>query len=302
MPNPYLSKIGPAIGGALPGLPRRASLRGEVTFAVPGTVNWTVPSGVFRISTVAVAAGGGSVFNGVANDDVSSGPGGATAWTNGINVTPGEIVVIDIGEGGKEADDSGATTAVGGGDSKVTVRGVIVCHAEGGNPGVIGSAATGGAVLVGDGGSGGDGAFFSGSGVANASGGAAGGYSGDGGDGVAGSGNTAGNSGDGGSGASGSIGAVGIAHGSGGTGLNGEGDSGVATISQPGTGGSDGQTGGTASAGDTAVGFPGVFGAGASVANANSATIQSKAVSGAGGGVRIIFGSGRAFPSTDTGQ
>ena len=312
MAGTYAPKLGPSVGAALPGLPKGGvPVRGEVTFAIPGTVNWTVPAGVSTISAVVVGGGGGAVYNGLPNEDVSSGAGGGLSWVNRISVSPGETITILIGAGGRGASNENSTFGGTGGGSTVTVKGNTVCSAVGGGRGTIGSAATGGANSAGDGGgSGGDGAFGGTLGERYATGGAAGGYSGDGGDGVAGNSGTAGNAGSGGAGGSGGLSSIGNnAAGSGGVGLNGEGISGAggndSAPASPGLGGSGGENGGTStglSINNNTAGTAGAFGAGGSVAFTDSNPAPSYALQGAHGAVRIIFGTGRAFPSTDTAQ
>jgi len=304
MVNPQLPKLSPSVGGGLPGLPRRKGPRGEVTFPIPGTFSWIVPKDVFSISGVTVAGGGGSVFNGAANDDVSSGAGCGLSWVNDVKLTPGSTVTIIVGAGGGGKDIAGSTTAFAGGTSSISVNGIVVCEATGGAAGLIGTAVAGGTNTVGDGGgTGGAGAFLNAAAKSFATGGGAAGYSGVGGAGISGTTNIAGNAGAGGGGGSGGISGISVleANGSGGVGLNGEGDSGAGgTAGVGGGGGSDGQDGENAV--DKAVGFSGIFGAGASAANSGNTTNSANATSGGGGAVRIIFGAGRAFPSTNTGQ
>lgn len=290
--------------GALGVPPRAPASRGEATFAVPGTHTWTVPPGVTSISMVCVGAGGGSISGFTANDDSSGGAGGGLAWKNAVKVSAGSQISIDVGAGGtNESRSSGSTVA--GGDSKVTIGIDIVCHASGGLGGDLASATVaGGTDVVGDGGgSGGVGTRILGSAASAASGGAAGGYSGDGGAGVGSTGSTAGNVGSGGAGGSGGVNGTGSADagGSGGVGLNGEGVSGAAGSSGGGEGGggSGGQDGINSLPAAYSAGAAGMFGAGGSVA---VRAAESYNHDGATGAVRIIFGKGREFPSTDVGQ
>ena len=115
-----------------------------------------------------------------------------------------------------------------------------------------------------------------GGGTGGNNGGGAGGYSGDGGDG-------GGAAPDGGGG-----GGITTYNGAGGVGLFGEGESGSA-----GNGGSGGENGRAGSTGN----YPGMGGQYGGAGN----SVYGKAIGGHGA-VRIIWGAGRAFPSTDCGQ
>ncbi len=64
------------------------------TFTSTGT--FTVPTGVTTISVYAVGGGGGSGFQ----DSQGTGAGGATVWADDISVTPGEILIVGVGQGG----------------------------------------------------------------------------------------------------------------------------------------------------------------------------------------------------------
>lgn len=290
--------------GALNVTPRTI-VRGEITYPLPGTYSFIVPDNVYSICVVTIAGGGGAKFNGEVNDDVASGAGGGLAWVNRIPVKPGDDVEVIVGKGGNPANVAGSGTEEAGGDTKVTVNGVVVCHASGGGPGVIsGPNATGGSKIVGDGGgNGGDGAYEDGvSSASAASGGAGPGYTGNGGDGVeASAGSVAGNNGAGGGAGSGGV-STSRAAGSGGTGLNGEGDSGTAGPSggaTPGLKGSDGEDGSDY----TVSAIPsGKYGAGGGAVNSQSTGAPSHAMQGTNGGARILWGPGREFPATDVGQ
>lgn len=303
----YLPKLNPKIGKGLPGLPSQSSeARGEITFTIPGTYTWDVPDNVWEICAVAVGGGGGGVCN-MDNDDVASGGGGALAWVNRVPVYPGLAVTVYVGAGGEARNYATATVpSSNGANSYVSVNGVKVVHADGGGRGTIGGPnAAGGTVLVGTGGNGGAGAYKSGATEAFATGGGAGGYSGTGGAGVSSSTDLAGNAGAGGGGGSGGVDyAAGVsmrAGGSGGTGVFGEGTSGAAgdTNGSGGGGGSGGAAGGSPTI--AGAGVSGIYGGGGSACNSNSASFGTFAMPGAHGAVRIIWGPGRAFPSTYVG-
>jgi hypothetical protein len=198
----------------------------------------------------------------------NAGGGGGLTWINGAPVTPGTSYTITVGAGGYTGDGTTNFSRIAG-----------VCLARGGTSG---------------GGAGGSGGTLSeilgvasgyGGGSGGGWGGGAGGYAGNGGVGY-GNGNsvTPGTNGAGGGGGGGGNQTFPNNGGGGGTGLYGQGRNGV----YPGGGGSGGGTSGPG--GVTSVsgryGGGGVFG-GTSV--------------GAGGAVRIIWGTSRSFPSTNVG-
>jgi len=242
-------------------------------FSTAGTHSWTCPSGLTSVSVVAVGAGAeaGSVAGG----------GGGLGWKNNISVTPGQSYTVVVGAGGQNKANEHSYFI-----NTSTVMG------EGGN------AATGGGYVGDGGGNGGDG---QGSGTYQyCGGGGAGGYSGDGGDGKSGQTGQAGNGQGGGAGGS-MANSGGYTCGGGGVGVYGQGSNGVGgvanihpnqhpTTTGAGTGGSGGEDA-TSSYGHTNAGNYGGGGGGGG--------------SGAGGGnsgsgaVRLLWGSGRSFPSTN---
>lgn len=313
-----MSRIAKAVRGPLrraAGVPKRSigSNRGEVVFPFPATTTWAVPPGVNSVCIVCVGGGGG------AYSSTNAGGGGALAWVNDVPVRVGDEVEVTTGVMGASSvsihyPQSGGFTEDGG-TSKVVINGTTVVEAEGGHSAGTntGSGDTlGGSVIVGSGGSGGTGGIA----VTNTScagGGGAGGYSGPGADGIqisTVSTALAGNAGSGGGGGSGG-GNIdtnsGMTGGSGGVNIYGEGASGAAGTASAegfGGGGSGGQDGGSvnsgANGGNYSVGEAGMFGAGGSVHAVDSGEYYPR--SGASGVVRIIWGRGRAFPSTDVGQ
>ena len=281
---------------------------GGQQFTTAGVFTWTCPVGVTSISAVAIGAGGGGQssgnYQGQPGYEGQGGGGGALVYKNYIPVVEGQDYKVVVGAGGAAADgvgnlNAGQSEAQRGGDTTFGIDGVnILLHAEGGAGGVKRSSLSlrmGGRPMTGIGYSGGDGGQATGC----SAGGGAGGYSGEGGDGAY--GNTAGTWGAGGGAGGGGATYYNGSGGGGGTGLNGEGTSG-----SPGSGingGGGGSGGNTGSSGTNLGGSSGGGGAGASPGGgggggyANPNTLNG---AGAVGGLRIIWGSGRTFPSNAT--
>lgn len=243
-------------------------IQGQAEYTTAGSYTWTAPTGVTSVCVVCVGGGAGS--------------GGALAYRNNITVVPGNSYTVVVGAGGV-ASGAGGSSGTDGGDSSFS-DGTNTTIAGGGK----GQAAAGGAPsgTYDGGGSGGDnepwntfGGMYNGAG--------AGGYSGDGGNALLGNSNVS-QAGSGGGGSSGSW----AYESGGGVGIYGEGTSGAAVTGGQGQGGSGGQDG-----------------QGQGIQNANSVTggaygggfsSRWSGNQGGGGAVRIIWGSGRAFPSTNT--
>ena len=267
---------------------------GGALYETPGTYSWVAPVGVTSVSVVAIGGGCGGT-RGRSSTYRYGGPGGGLGWKNNISVTPGQSYTVVVGAGGTSAGAGGdsyfinATTVKGGGGQIPTGTGKNLTTRSGGGS------------YIGDGGGkGGD--------CANAydafkagGGGGAGGYSGQGGHGGGGASNNssptsgAGGAGGGGGGAGAYYSGGG---GGGGTGVYGQGPNGTAganagfpnggTGASGGSGGSNGGNGG----GQYGIGgSPGLYGAGAGSGDNTPA--------GGSGAVRIIWGDGRAFPSTN---
>lgn len=236
-------------------------------YTAPGTYSFTVPGGITEIATVVVGAGADGEFATASNvgTEVYGGGGGGLRYRNSIPVTPGETLTIAVGEHGEN-----------GGNSSIKRGATTLIYAQGGQgrDGGVGTA-IGGNVGGGNGAGGGYGRVFS-TGLYAGGGGAAGGYSDDGNSESGGAPKSGGNS-------STSASTTVIGTGGGGVGLQGEGASG-ATSGEGGSGGANGTNAGGAYGG----GGPGYIAPSAS------------ALSGADGAVRIIWGSGRSFPSTNT--
>ncbi len=243
--------------------------QGQQAYTTPGTYQWTVPSGVTSVSAVCVGGGGGWASPSGTLGGQGGGGGGGLTYKNNITVTPGSPITITVGAGGSQGV-SGGTSSFGS-----------VFSAGGGNTGNLlngGVGGTGGVSLGGDGGgnggSGGTSVQIDANNYSCAGGGGAGGYSGNGGAG----GSSSGANGNNGSGGGGGGGAWrGCAKG-GGVGILGGGPNG---------------TGGIA---DSGAGTPGSNGTGALYGGSNSTVSDATGY----GAVRIIWGAGRAYPSTNT--
>jgi hypothetical protein len=262
-----------------------------VLFTTVGTHTWTVPDGVTSVNVVAI--GGGA--NGSDGGGIPGGGGGALAWKNNISVVPGNTYNVVVGAG--SVQDTGALsnqTTVGG---YSLFKDASTVYATGGQ---IHDSST--AQNVGDRYYTGDGGGLGGEPAQG--GGGAGGYSGDGGTG-GGQGNSGSNGSGGGGGGGGgrNTGNYYISGGGGGVGVYGQGTSGQGGNSGlPGSGGSGGDGGG---AGYTVSnegygGDGGLYGGGGGAGQNNDSPAMGG--SGANGAVRIIWGDGRSFPSTNVDQ
>jgi hypothetical protein len=239
-------------------------------FTTPGTYSWTAPPGVYSVSAVTIGGSGGT---GAASR--GSGAGGL-GWKNNITVVPGQTYTVVVGAGGL----AGGTSApyFGGTSYFIDVNTVAGYGAGQGGPG--GEAGN----SFWPGGWTGDGGGVGGYGMAGGyAGGGAGGYSGNGGNGGAGSVAGTGAGGGGGGGGYASTGGSGAA--GGGTGIYGQGNNGA--------GGANVTTAPAGAGGAGSVNLvAGSIGYGGGSGGLNN--------SGNGGAVRIIWGPGRAFPSTNT--
>lgn len=288
---------------------------GGILYDIPGTYTWTAPVGVTSVSAVVVGGGGTGDWGRY------GGEGGALAWKNGIPVIPGEDYTIRVGNGavmnsaGEPLIQSGKSSFI----SDATVK------AEGGNSDGTAISRTGNEWVGDGGGAGGYGSAGGGYVTATKSGGGAGGYSGNGGNaGRSTSGASvtvldagdAGSGGGGGGGAhytSGNINFVGIAPstGGGGVGVYGQGSNGsggAATNSSTlyagggGSGGDDGTRGGFNSQQANGGDYGG--GAGAVYQRNNGGGYPTvypglENTTAGTGAVRLIWGTGRSFPSTN---
>ena len=289
---------------------KEEELGGQVAYTTPGTYSWTAPAGVTSVCVVCVGGGGGGMYFFGSGSGyqyaMNGGSGGGLAWLNDYAVTPGNSYTVVVGAGGDDGAYSSGSTA--GGDSYFATT--STCRGGGGLPGRYNQDIAGGTytvnALLGTSSGGGNGggvdsrSYYQ---YGPAGGGGAGGYSGDGGDGR----DNYFSSGEDGSGGGGAGGGASnnstyenhISGGGGGVGILGEGASGVGQSDGSGQGGS----GGASTAAPTnAAGVldGGLYGGGGG--GKSSSYWGSHAGQGGGGAVRIIWGEGRAFPSTNTGD
>lgn len=269
---------------------------GQQAFTTPGTYSFIVPTGLTELSAVLVGAGstGGTK---------TGGAGGSLRYINNLPVTPGETLTVSVGAGGGYGS-TGPTTLKRGSDTLLYAFSNYgagrwnqpeATNVPSSTP--VGPGPYGGTVGGASGGGGGNPNVN----YAASGGGGAGGYSGAGG---GGSGTGAGSSGSGGGGGGGG-GTTGqstrVGGGGGGVGLHGEGTSGGAggAVSGAGGGGSGGANGETGKNNQVVRG--GLYGGGGG-GNAGSSSFNAGYSPGGNGGARIIWGSGRSFPSTNTGD
>ena len=282
---------------------------GEQAYTTTGTYSFVVPSGVASLCAVLVGAGA---------SHPSGGGGGALRYINNLPVTAGETLTVVVGAsylaGG--AEDSvlkrGSNTLVYAGGGGL---GGGVANYVGGIGSALGEGTYGGTIGGGDGGHtdsdyNREATYLIGT-WGGRGGGGAGGYSGNGGHGAGqGKNATAGSGGGGGGGGRGTSATSGGTNpgggGGGGVGIFGEGASGAAgTNGYSASGGGGGSSGadGTGSAYNNA-GDGGLYGGGG---GANSPEYNAQYTvayfgTGAQGAVRLVWGPGRAFPSTNVGQ
>ena len=275
---------------------------GQEVFTSNGT--FTVPSGVTQVSAVVIGGGGGGGNNAgsffAQNTGAGGGAGGLSYGT--FSVTPGETLTVNVGSGGGAGSSGGSSSIV---RSSTT----LLQGSGGGSGGTNSSNGSGGGSSGterdggGDGGAGGDGStgLFTTSPDGGGAGGGAGGYSGNGG-----TGGGDGGSGSGGSGGSGGGGGAGSTNddgggGGGGVGLLGEGSNGSAGSSgSPSNGGGAGSGGSNGSNGSSDdAGSGGNYGAGGG-GGGGSTTTNGNGAAGGAGAARIIWGTGRSYPSTNT--
>ena len=249
-------------------------------WTTPGTYSWTCPDGVTSVCAVCVGAGG----DGGSNKHGDG--GGGLGWKNNISVTPGQSYTVVVGN-----------KNTGGGDSYFLDYNLVRGGGGGtGSASAGGSAGTGGTFAGDGGGNGGNGGSQNQSTGGSGGGGGAGGYSGNGGNGGTGIsfGASSGNPGNGGAGGGGA-GASWEGGAGGGVGLLGEGTDGAGAGTYDGQGsqsyGHCGK-GGSGGAPQTFAAFPGL-GPGSGGGGGNG-------IAGSNGAVRLIWGTGRAFPATNT--
>jgi hypothetical protein len=89
---------------------------GQQQYTSPGTYSWVAPAGVNSVSVVCVG-GGGPGIDGWANP---AGCGGGLGWRNNIKVTPGNTYAVQVGAGGRSdtsTPQTGSSTNYTGGTS-----------------------------------------------------------------------------------------------------------------------------------------------------------------------------------------
>jgi hypothetical protein len=268
--------------------------QGQQVFTANGT--FTVPAGVTQVSAVVVGGGGGG-GDATADDEPGAGGGGGGLSYGTFTVTSGESLTVTVGAGGNNGGTggTGGTTSIargattllsgGGGSGGSSTDGV---SAGGGNGGSSGGTERDG------GGTGGNGGSTSDSTTGAGGGGGAAGYSGNGGAGSNRGANnaTAGAGGGGGGGGGGTSSLAG--GGGGGVGLLGEGTNGAAATN--GTGGGGGSNGDNGTTTTNSVGGSGGLYGGGGAGGRN----DNNGGDGAAGAARIIYGTGRSYPSTLT--
>lgn len=269
---------------------------GQAAYTSAGTYSWIVPPNVTSICVVTIGGGGGG--SGIEDDSSyagGGGGGGALSYTNAISVTPGGSFTVIVGAGGTGNYSYGNA---GGTSAFISPSTGTLVQAYGGNSGGPynnggsgGSASNGLGAVKYSGGNAGSGGYQEGTG-----GGGAAGYTGNGGNGGSyWAAPTAGAAG----GGSGAFSGSGQWSGGGGGGaslLGGTVTPGSAT--QVGRGGPGaGSNGGSAFTSGANGGAGGAYGGGG-----GGARYFRIGGSGGVGGVRLMWGAGRAYPSTNAGD
>jgi hypothetical protein len=298
---------------------------GAQSSAGEGTIfSWTVPTGVTSICVCCIGGGGGGSGNGHYSGTPylwsgGGGFGGALAWMNDITVTPGEVLTLRVGWAAGQSVTgvySGQTmygrTGPIGGFSQLKRGSTEIMKAEGGLGGLFSSSTVQAAATYtvssshgsnrggGNGGLGGK--AQSGSGALGGGGGGAGGYSGAGGNGAFSTwGASVSHGGSGGGGGGGGKNGVtsNPRNGGGGVGIYGEGSSGVA-VAHYGTGQTGAGNGG--SGGTNAIINHPFYGGGTYGGGGGSLSEGigfNRPGAGGSGVIRIMWGAGRAYPSTN---
>ena len=282
---------------------------GQQEYSVAGTYSFTVPTGVTSVSAVAVGGGGGGQVSrgtsGGGEVSASGGGGGGLGWKNNIAVTPGNSYTVSVGAGGTAGTivgDQVSTRASGGIGGTSYFISTDTVSGGGGGAGDDDGGASG--TFTGDGGGAGGAGSSRVSNWDGGGGGGAGGYSGTGGSSDFGAGNNpATNSGGGGGGASREYdpgvagGFTSIGGNGGGVGLRGKGADGVGGGTGQFSGGSTAPSGTAGSLGSGQT--HGGGGAGAMWPFLDGGATRS-ANAGGSGGVRIIWGPDRSYPSALT--
>lgn len=96
---------------------------GEKEYLQAGEFEFQVPLGIRRIHVCCIGAGGAGGYNNT--DGITGGAGGALAWANNIEVTPGETLKIKVGS-------PNASKYASNGTSEVLRESTMLIRAEGG--------------------------------------------------------------------------------------------------------------------------------------------------------------------------
>jgi len=107
---------------------RPTLVTGQQQYTTAGTYSWVAPDGVYAVSVVAVGGGGGG-YDGWANP---AGSGGGLGWKNSIKVTPGTAYTVVVGAAGLSYPDNSPTSVMVGGNSYF-ISTSTVCGYGGGN-------------------------------------------------------------------------------------------------------------------------------------------------------------------------
>lgn len=254
---------------------------GQQEYTTPGTYTFVAPSGVTSVCAVCVGGGGGGMYYNNSSSGytyaMNGGSGGGLGWKNNISVVPGNTYTVVVGAGGRQGAYSAGTT--NGGSSYFISSSTVA--GNGGGYGRYNQSRAGGTYVGDGGGNGGAVTNQNATGYGPCGGGGAGGYTGNGGSTT----NRDSYAGNGGGGGGGYVATSYTSEGGGGVGIYGQGSNGSAN----GGGGS----GGTFHSGRNG----GSFGGGG---GGSSSVYRGTGGNGGGGAVRIIWGGGRSFPSTNT--
>jgi len=258
---------------------------GQTVYTTPGTYSWTAPTGVTSVCVVCVGGGGGGCCGSYGNGGGGAG-GGGLGWKNNIAVTPGSSYTVVVGAGGAKYIVANTAGRAGGDSYFISLATVAGKGGQGGQPNTNlggGGDVSGGGYVGTGGGNGGIGGGCYSYLVGSGGGGGAGGYSGAGGRGSR-DNSTLRSDGAGGGGAGGSYYSSG-----GGVGLYGIGASGSGACA----GGSGGANGFLFTWSVNPATGGGLYGGGSGGLDGQ----DWNSVNGAGGAVRIIWGTNRSFPS-----
>jgi hypothetical protein len=145
---------------------------GQQLFETPGTYTWIAPAYVTNVSLVCIGGGGGGVGHSYASDrGGSGGGGGGLVYVNNLNVIPFDTYTIIVGYGGSRLNTTSNTLGTkaqsGSGSVIYNSSGLSVALASGGSGGTVSQRnrnTSNGSVYLyksGDGGAGGSATFYS---------------------------------------------------------------------------------------------------------------------------------------------